>query len=101
MLNISGLIFMYLGKKYIASAAVEYRIEVRLTDCAIRRSQSFLSSSSLSSCRFLGVFAVHFEVIWMASEGSSRFALSIFLLVVARSVGVRWLVKHVADGGFE
>ena len=101
MLNISGLIFMYLGKKYIASAAVEYRIEVRLSDCAIRRSQSFLSSSSLSSCRFLGVFAVHVEVVWMASEGSSRFALSIFLLIVARSVGVRWLIEHVADGGFE
>ena len=98
MLNISGLIFMYLGKKYIASAAVEYRIEVRLTDCAIRKSQSFLSSSSLSSCRFLGVFAIYVEVIWLSS---SRFALSIFLLVVARSVGVRWLVEHVADGGFE
>ena len=101
MLNISGLIFMYLGKKYIASAAVEYRIEVRLTDCAIRRRKSFLSSSSLSSCRFLGVFAVHIEVIWMASEGSSRFALSIFLLVVARSVDVRLLIEHVADGSFE
>ena len=43
---------MYLGKRYIASAAVEYRIEVRLTDCAIRRSQSILSSL-LSSRRFL------------------------------------------------
>ena len=56
---------MYLGKKYIAIAAVEYRIEVRLTDCAIRRSQSFLSSLPISSRRFLGVFAIHVEVIWM------------------------------------
>ena len=91
---------MYLGEKYIASATVEYRIVVRLTDCTIRRSQSFLSSL-LSIRRFLGVFAIHGEVIWMASEGSSRFALSIFLLILARSVGVRWLVEHVADGGFE
>ena len=93
---------MYLGENiYIASAAVEYRIEVRLTDYAIRRSQSFLSSL-LSSRRFLGVFVIHVKVIWMASEGSSRFELSIFLLIVARSVGVRWLVEHVvADGGVE
>jgi hypothetical protein len=92
---------MYLGKRYIASAAVEYCIEVRLTDCAIRRSQSFLSSL-LSSRRFLGVFAIHVEVIWMASEVSSRVTLSIFLLIVTRSVGVRLLVEQVADdGGFE
>jgi hypothetical protein len=92
---------MYLGNKYVASAAVEYRIEVRLTDCAIRRSQSFLSSLLISSRRFLGVFAIHVEVNLMATEGSSRFALSIFLLIVARSFVVRWLVEHVADGGFE
>ena len=99
-MDISDLIFMYFGEKCIASAAVEYRIEVRLADCAIRRSQSLLSSS-LSSRRFLGVFAVHVEVVWMASEGSSRFALSIFLLGVARSIGVRLLVEHIADGGFK
>ena len=101
MLNISGLIFMYFGKEYIAGAAVEYRIEVRLTDCAIRRSQSLLSALPISSCSLLRVFAVHFEVVWMATEGSCRFALSIFLLIVARSFVVRWLVEHVADGSFE
>jgi hypothetical protein len=92
---------VYSKKIYIASAVVEYRIEVRLTDCAIRRSQSFLSSLPISSRRFLEVFAIQVEVICMATEGSSRFVLSIFFLIVARSFVVRWLVKHVADGGFE
>ena len=91
---------MYLGKEYIAGAAVEYRIEVRLTDCAICRFQSLLSSPPVSPCCFLRVVAVHIKVVGVATEGSAWFALPIFHFI-ARSFIALWLIEHVSDGGFE
>ena len=67
-MDISGLIFMYMWEEYVASSAVEYRIEVRLTDCAIRRSLSLLSLFLVALWLIVGVLAaVHVEVVRIAS----------------------------------
>ena len=59
---------MYLWEKGVAGSAIEYRIEVRLTDCAIRRSLSLLSPLLVALGLIIGVrAAVHIEVVWMAS----------------------------------
>ena len=72
-MDISGLVFMNLWEKYVASSAVEYRIEVRLFDCAIRRSLSLLSLLLVALRLVIRVFAaVYVEVVGIASERSAR-----------------------------
>ena len=87
---------MYLGEKYIASAAVEYRIEVRLTDCAICRSLSFLSPFLVLLGLVVWVLAaIHVEVIWMATEWSPSVEilhLPLYLLEISScQMMARWV----------
>ncbi len=93
-MDISGLVFMTLWEKYFASSAVEYRIEVRLSDCAIRRSLSLLSLLPVALRLVIRVLAaVHVEVVGIASERTARVErfftfLSIFSLSTSRIIAL-------------
>ena len=88
--------------KYIASSiVVEYRIEVRLTDCAVGRSLSLLASLLLV---FLWLIlrvlaAVHVEVVWIASQWSV--AIFSFLHLLVRSLLIHRLAKHFTNDDLE
>ena len=92
-----------MGGKYVASSAVEYRIEVRLTDCAIRRSLSLLSLFLVVLRLTIRVLAaVHVEVVWIASERSARIeGFFTFLFIFSRSLLFCRLVEHFTDHSSE
>jgi hypothetical protein len=93
---------MYLRGKYVTGSAVEYRVEARLTDCAIRRSLSFLSPFLTFLWLVIRVLAaVHVEVVVIATKRSASVERFFTFFFMSRSLLVRWLVEYISYRSFE
>jgi hypothetical protein len=95
---------MNLWGKCVVGSAVEYRIEVRLSDCVIRRSLSLLSLLLVALRLVIRVLAaVHVEVVGIASERSARVEgfFTFLSTIFSRSLLFCRLVEHLADHGAE